>query len=74
MLLRSGPNFTPEHNKFIESVPTYLSELMSVIKQVLRLHTCLHACVVMLCMVVFVQTRRETRWWCCVEEERVASR
>jgi hypothetical protein len=32
-LCTPGPDFAPEHNKFIESVPTYLSELMSVIKQ-----------------------------------------
>ena len=56
MLLLSGPNFTPEHNKFIESVPTYLSELMSVIKQVLLLRTCLLARVVVLCMVVCADT------------------
>jgi len=32
-LLTPSPNFTPEHLAFIESVPTYQRELLSVIKQ-----------------------------------------
>jgi hypothetical protein len=63
LLLLSGPNFTPEHNKFIESVPTYLSELMSVIKQVLLEHTCGHACVVFWCIEVLRRLCVSARWW-----------
>jgi hypothetical protein len=35
-LFTPGTHYTPAHNKFIESVPTYLSELLSVIKQLYK--------------------------------------
>jgi len=35
-LFTPGAQYTPAHNKFIESVPTYLSELLSVIKQLYK--------------------------------------